>query len=134
MRQINLYLYDELPTEEAKSKARAWWVELELQDPAWIDDHRKSMAAAMIVVTEETDAAALKRKADACEFTGYCADALLGDMIEQTGMIPLTAEVDDYYVQAWDTELSERVANREYIEETIRANEYEFLEDGTRYG
>ena len=133
MRTVGVYRYDELPTEKAKERAREWWIDLEIQDPAWQEDHFKSMRAAISAASETNDKRRLIRASEKAEFTGYCADCLLGDMIKEMGRIPSESEIVDYYNRQWDSEINDRLSDVEYIEEVMHMNEYEFLEDGTRY-
>lgn len=140
MRQIEVYEYDELPTEEAKQRARQWWVDTEMENPAWIEEHFKSMHEAIDSVDEERkdeseEKDKLKRLHEdsrACNFTGYCADNLLGDLIEETGEMPTKTQIEEKHRKEWDKELEERAEDIEYIEMNICDNNYEFLDDGQK--
>lgn len=128
--KINIYQYNELP-EEAKEKARKWWIDSELEMPAWYEEHFNSMNAAIAATKKESDIAQLKDRSLKCEFTGYCADALLSDLIIKLGHIPSESEITVYYDNEWEKELNERILDTEYIEENIIINEYWFFSDGT---
>ena len=136
MRKINVYLYDELQTDEAKGKARAWWINGEAECPAWRDEHFESMNKAIDVCSNLPQNYNLKpliKDAEESKFTGYCGDALLSDLIKKIKRIPSIDEVKEYYSERWDQELDERLSDINYIEECILINEYEFLEDGRRF-
>lgn len=136
-----VYLYDELPTEEAKAKARQWWAECELQDPAWEGEHTDSMEAALEgLASLITNDSPLERRAmidryDNLRPTGYCADALFADLLRKIGAdgdLPSARQVRDHYSDEWEKELHARINDEDYLAETIRANEYEFTAEGER--
>jgi hypothetical protein len=129
---INIYQYDELPTEEAKENAREWWFNLEMLDPAWREEHSKSMLEAMRAASEADDMGKLIEASEKCEWTGYAADAYLSDHIKKNGEVPEPSTIQKIYEKAWEEELESR-HEREYIEESIRINEYEFTADGERW-
>lgn len=135
MRQITVYEYDELPTEEAKERAREWWIEREMENPAWVEEHFRSMNVVIervkAIETDE-DFRQLLQDSEEGKLTGYCADALFYDLAKDRDITPLPKETEDYYVKKWDEELTERINNREEIEENIRINKYEFFENGQR--
>ena len=112
MRQINVYKYDELPTAAAKKAAREWWINSEIEDPAWRNQHNHSRAAALEELRSGRDINEIKRRSFDCELTGYCDDAILSDLIEEL----LTSRINDI----------------DYIEENIISNGYEFYENGER--
>lgn len=76
--------------------------------------------------------ASLIKQSEECLFTGYCADCFLADIIRKEGLIPSPDYVRDYYNEEWRKEIEERLTNDEEIEDTIRANEYEFYENGEK--
>lgn len=131
MRQITVYKYPEL-TDTAKDKARQWWIDLEREFPAWMDEHRESMIKAIDLVKEERNIKRLISLSEKCELTGYCADYILSELIKDINKIPTKEEIQLRYATEWDKELYERVNDRQQIEEAITANEYEFLEDGRK--
>lgn len=134
MKTITVYEYDELPTEEAKTRAREWWARLEEEDPAWMEEHSRSLSAAQEACKGMTseDLPRIIRQSENCEFTGYCADAFLADLIKERSRLPTWDEIHVCYVRAWEAEIAFRTTDREHIEESIRANEYAFFADGTR--
>lgn len=148
-----LYLFDELPTEKAKEKARDWWRSLEAQDPAWREEHNDSVDAALKFIegfsddhctdyaTDEEAVAAvlkaaedLKKNTDGCPWTGYCGDATaIDEIIKACDDGRSVRAVRHRFVLAmeheWDKEF-EYSMEAEHVDDTIRANEYEFTEQG----
>jgi hypothetical protein len=144
-----LYLFDELPTEKAKEKARDWWRNLEAQDPAWRDEHNDSVEAALKFIdehcadyaTDEEAVAAvlkaaeeLKKNTDGCPWTGYCGDATaIEEIIKACDGARSVRNVRGRFVLAmereWDKEFSYSM-EAEHVDDNMRANEYEFTEDG----
>lgn len=145
-----VYLFDELPTEKAKEKARDWWRELEAQDPAWLDEHNDSVTAALKFIDgfsdddyetcEEAVAAVLKaaedlkKNTDGCPWTGYCGDATaIEEIIKACDDGRSVRNVRSRFVLAMEREWNiefEYSMEAEHVDDTIRANEYEFTEDG----
>lgn len=133
MRHIPIYLYDELPTEEAKAKAREWWVDLEVQCPAWFDEHFESMHKCVELIQLERNIKKLSRMSGECEITGYCADFTLSLMIKELNRIPSESEIIQRFNKDWMEELNERIEDIAYIEENIESNRYEFTAEGRIY-
>lgn len=138
MRKItqNIYKYDELPTEEAKEKARDWWIEGEIQDPAFKAEHLKSMESAIELFESDKPIGEIIQESEYCKMTGYYADSFLADCIDENYPYQNTRGVDadvikSYYEDKWNKELEDRLKDVKYIEENILANEYEFFEDGS---
>jgi len=85
---FTVYLFDALPTDKAKEKARDWWRECEAQDPAWLDEWRDSTEAARAFVRSYNRADTLadmfatvkalraENTPDSrcCPWTGFCAE------------------------------------------------------------
>lgn len=136
MRQINVYRYEELPTEEAKEKARDWWVSCELQDPAWRTEHFTSMDEALKMVSEygegNIEFQEILKRSEEGKLTGYCADAILGVLMIKLKRMPHPEEIEEKYNKEWEDEINARIEDKEYIEDAIMANLYEFLEDGSK--
>lgn len=133
MKQITIYKYDELPTEEAKKVARDWWASAEIECPGWQSEHFASMESAIDAISHDVSKEELIKQSEALAWTGYCADSLLADLIKKNDCVPDKEELSRYYQEAWDYELYERCSDTEYIEESIVANNYEFLESGRIY-
>lgn len=137
MRKINLYKYEELPTEKAKEKARSWWIDRELKYPAWEEEHWESMYKIVERVKQietKDDFEKLKKDSEENQLTGYCADYLYFLMCKDRTKTPTIEEVKQFYTIEWQNELEQRTTDINYIEEDIETNEYEFLEDGSFYG
>jgi hypothetical protein len=115
--------YSEL-NEEQKKQARDWWLDLEIQDPAWLNEHAVSRQAALQAfksgLTDEIIA-----KFEKAEITGYCDDCILHDVYKIWGENTTFKLISEAYNAAWKTEIKSRKV-RKYIEEQIEANEYEF--------
>ncbi len=140
---VTLYKFDELPTEEAKEKAREWWRNLESQDPAWREEHYKSTKKALKFIdsyrtvhgVEGLEAAAVKMQGE-CPWTGYCADATAIDaIVEACGGLTDISEIKRRVQQdmdaAWEKEFESSMKD-ENVDENIIANDYEFLENGAK--
>lgn len=140
---FTLYLIDELPTEAAKEAARDWWRTLEAQNPTWAGEHCDSRDAALDAI-EDLDAftaedlpAQVRNILDAsqnCAWTGYCADGVLWDNMKDWKPgddIPTRSEVRGWYERAWEQEMESRM-EADAVDENLRANEYEFTEDGRK--
>lgn len=133
---VHTYTFDELKTDEAREKARDWWRALEAQDPAWWHEHNESLAAALRMREDvkkggnHTLKQAIKLSKN-CNLTGYCADVLLAQAIkEQAGLLPSRSYIQSVFEKAWEDECCFRMED-EQVDESIIANGYEFLEDGT---
>ena len=129
-----IYLYNELPTEEAKEKSRSWWYELEMEDPAWHLEHKESRKAALEAFEQSGDDVPDITPWKDYSVTGYCGDGIFADFIKDhkdNWKDTTTRQVASAFAQAWKAELESR-NEREYIEDSILSNEYEFLEDGSR--
>ena len=72
----------------------------------------------------------LKEIAEKLELTGYCADYYLKEYLEDYEGPYTTRRLEYFYGLKWEQELESRLNDVKGIEETIRANEYEFTEDG----
>ena len=133
MKQINVYKYDELTTENAKEKARQWFIEIEQSCPAWLDEHTESMNKSVELAKSGKSKEEISKVSEDIAITGYCADAFLADLIKELGKIPTAEEIEEKYNLEWNKEMEERLTNVEYIEENIISNEYEFFENGEKY-
>ena len=129
---LNIYKYNELPTEEAKTKARGRWYGLEMSNPACMHDHFKSRDAACLAVADGLKPSELIKQSGSCAWTGYYADGILADYIKETKRVPTEDEIYYIYTITWQDELQSK-NSRGYIEECIEENEYEFFEDGSFY-
>ena len=129
--EITLYKYNELPTEEAKEKARQWWIELESRDPCWISEHRQSMDHACNAFYE-SDKRKVLDESEECKWTGYCADALFASFVRENGWPENESQIIHHYEQEWEKELKWRLEDNQ-VEDIILANEYEFLQSGEFY-
>lgn len=144
---INLYKYDELPTEIAKDVAREWWSNLECQEPSFLNDHNKSVKAALKFLGSYSygrsdfdklcsTALEMKYKGE-CLWTGYIDDLTAIDCI-----VKACEKVDDidmikysfkcYMAEEYSKQLDESL-KVENVEEVIRINDYEFTADGKIY-
>ncbi len=130
---IKIYQFSEL-SEKAKQVAREWWLDCELQDPAWFSEHFESMKCAVEAVSEYNyNKQKVLEDSENCNWTGYCADAILADWVKKNdGIIPSPRAIEALYQDAWQNELDSR-CEPDYIDEQIEANEYEFLESGKLY-
>ena len=117
---FQVYRFQELSLD-AQGNALNWWRNLELQNPAWHGEHFESMGACDSLIKHSKD----------CIFTGYCADSLLADHIEQRGAEHVSVNsIWDFYNKAWDKELEDRLCDHDYMADAIIANEYEFTANG----
>jgi len=137
MRQINIYLYPELD-KKAKEKARQWGIDMELQDPAWLTEHKLSQNHAIDEIKtidwdDENKIKDLIERSDKAEFTGYCADCILANILKNSNVKYTVEDITRIYNNAWEEELEERISNITEIEEAIISNGYEFLPDGGIY-
>lgn len=154
---VKLYPYDEL-ADDAKAKARQWFIESNPEYFLW-DDAYASLnvfCRAYGVTIEEvrvypwggghvqTDATnqtfrGVKLRSIDLEAmpTGYCADLSLGyvmyDEVKRTGdaLFAFNAALDSWIqdtARYWEAQYDE-----ECVADTLKANCYEFLEDGTVY-
>jgi hypothetical protein len=158
MRQktITLYQYDELPTEEAKQKAREWyrgddngldyeWWDFQYEDArrAGLEitefdlGGRKHIKGHLIVSMKESINAILKDHGKACKtytlakrFQGAMRGVKDEDTLEELQEEYTEALCEEYF-SLLDQEY-EYLTSDENIIETIRSNEYEFTEDGER--
>lgn len=128
--EVTVYQYKEL-SEEAKKRARDWWRECEMVDPAWRDEHFQSLIHALNAF-HESDKGNTLDDSEECKWTGYCADALLADFVKKYGWPEFEGQITDHYQLVWEKELEWRL-EREQVEDAILANEYEFLESGKIY-
>ncbi len=132
---LTLYLYDELPTPKAKGKARDWMLDALRSSPD-DSDYQKVLKKLRDLTRDELLAAIVTK--DDCKLTGFYADhdALAG--VEEALKTDPEAELDDLYKAAddaiakvWESE-QESWSETEYLEDTIRGNDYEFHENGKR--
>jgi hypothetical protein len=127
---FQVYKFDELSLK-AQENARDWWRNLELQNPAWHGEHFESMSEAVKNFKRYGVCDSLIEDSSHCIFTGYCADSLLADHIERQGAEHVSVNsIQDFYGEAWDKELQDRLYDHDYIADAIIANEYEFTANG----
>lgn len=153
---INVYTFQELPTESAKERARERGRQWMSEDPAWCDESRQSIQAfcdhfgAQLVDWSIGAFSPLDYNVhfnnghfrgvklrdidrDAMP-TGYCLDCTLWqtmhDEFKRTGNAMAAFEVALHAgFKAWRDDLESQLED-EYIEDFLTANEYEFDEDG----
>lgn len=140
---INLYSYDELPTEIAKDVAREWWCNLECQDPSFSSDHKKSVKAALRFLASYnygmqdfqklySTALEMKFKGD-CLWTGSSEDLAAIDCIvkacEKGHNDMIQCHFLRYMSDVFQKQLDESL-KVENVSEMLRINNYEFTEDG----
>jgi hypothetical protein len=137
-----LYKFSEL-SDKAKERAREWWWNCEASDPAWQSEHKESASHAFREVsrlhkrmenypeeisdTLEDWANVIKESRD-IKWTAYTDDSILYDNAEPS-TIPHPATVADWYDDAWNAEIEDRLSD-ESVDENILANDYEFDESG----
>jgi len=127
---FQVYKFDELSLD-AQENARDWWRSLESQDPAWHEEHFESMKESVKNFKRYGACDALIEDSRHCIFTGYCADSLLSDHIEQQGAEHVSVDsIRDFYHEAWSGELKDRLCDHDYVADAIIANEYEFTANG----
>jgi hypothetical protein len=151
---INLYKFNELPTERAKERARDWW--RSASDLAWSDESRESIQAfcAHFGVTlrdwsvgpyapidYSTDAENRHFRGHKLrDFTrehmptGYCLDCDLWqtfyDEFKRAGDAKGAFESAlDAGFKAWRADMEGQFED-EYVDKHLEINEYEFTEDG----
>jgi hypothetical protein len=156
--EVKLYQYDELPSEEAKEKAREWFTSGIDAGGTWATENRNSIecfcarfgvtlmdwsVGAFAPLEYRTDAHAshfrgvkLRHfKGDEMP-TGYCLDSTLygvfHSVFKQTGdaKAAFDAAIESGFMD-WRQD-AESEYERENVEDNMRANEYEFLENGER--
>lgn len=145
---IELYTFDELD-EDAKERARAWW--REGMEFAWSDESRASIKAFCdtfgitpynpldysIPITNDNFRGRRLRDFDRDAMpTGYCLDCDLWqtfyDEFKRTGSAKLGFEAGlEAGFKAWRDDMEAQLTD-EYVDDTLRANEYTFTKDGTR--
>ena len=153
---VNLYTFQELPTESAKERARERGRQWMAEDPAWRDESRQSIKAfcehfgvtlrdwsigAYAPIDYSTDAnnghfRGIKLRdidRDAMP-TGYCLDCTLWqtmhDEFKRTGDAKAAFDAALYAgFKDWRDDLESQLED-EYIDDFLTANEYEFDEDG----
>lgn len=155
---IDVYKFDELPTEAAKEKARYWWRTSGI-DFAWSDESLKSI----IVFCDEfgvklTDYSVcpferptFRTSAENAHFrgrqlkefkrenmpTGYCLDCALWETFYDCFKASGNAKgAFDSAICAGFAEWAEDMESQttdEYIDDCLQANEYEFTENGKRF-
>jgi len=135
MKNIKIYSYHEL-NDAAKEAARGWWRDAEEEDPSWLDEHHKSLCAAIEAYRsyQKGDITITRLKTDSleCVYTGYIDDALLYDLIVLEGIDGLTeARIRSYFSQSFEDELTARLDSIDVIEEHIQMNQYMFFSDGS---
>ena len=131
-RTINIYEYHELD-DTAKEAARDWLRGCIAADPAWWNEHRQSWLWAIDQLDKVTrgtlTVSACILSADACEGTGYCADAILADFL-RTGDTS-GAVLKKRYGSAWKEESAAQCEDSAIVE-SIAGNEYTFDVHGKR--
>jgi hypothetical protein len=125
-----IYKFDELPDEKARERAREWWRNLECNDPAWQSEHFASMNA-ILNHCEVMGLSEVIRLSEELAFTGYRADAIFAD--HAPSVMPLPSLIKKWYEDAWNKEFNDRMMSNEYIHDALRANEYEFYENGNKF-
>ena len=142
---INLYNYDELPTEIAKDVAREWWRNLECQDPSFLSDHNKSVKAALNFLGnydqedfDELYSTALEMKSKGeCPWTDTIEDLTAIDCIVKACEKVDRIDMVKYYFKVYMAEEFQKQLDEsmkvENVEEALRINEYEFTADGKLY-
>ena len=131
MRTITTTIYklSEMPEGEAKERAREWVRRGVLDDPFWADEHWDSFTQGVKRLENDMD---LKPFRD-CAITGYCADAIVADAVENFGgpwdLRELERHILSYFEAAWEQELA-YYSTDEFVDEHAEINEYEFDEDG----
>jgi hypothetical protein len=127
---FQVYKFEELSLE-AQENARDWWRNAESQDPFWRREHFESMSEAVKNFKSRGACDSLIEDSKHCIFTGYCADFLLADHIEQQGVERVSVNsIRDFYYEAWNKELEDRLCDHDYIAEQIISNKYEFTASG----
>lgn len=159
--EIKLYQYSEL-SEKAKEKARNWFLDGEWFDFEWdnlredaknVDieldswEYRRYLKAELLSAPETVCDKILKEHGEVCEtyktakkYKEKFAELLklyenddpsYDDQYEELKEEFLKDISEDYRILT-DKEF-EYTESEEYIKDTMEANEYEFLEDGTRF-
>lgn len=148
-----LYQFDEL-SEQAKEKAREWYREGAL-DYEWYDciyddaarvglkitafdlDRRKGVEGTLTMSLLESCKAILSEHGQACETYKLASDTLTTwnesektDEVEESLTEEYTYALREEYASILQKEY-EYLLSDECVDETIQANDYEFLEDGT---
>lgn len=127
-----LFLYEEL-CDEAKKNAKDWWKKLEKEDPAWRNEHQKSMLAALKLSHTGKSHDEMIKESQELKMTGYWADSLLALFISRTEFTFIKdKQLVDFYESAWKDDLKQRLNDDSYIEEAIIANAYTFTSAGER--
>ena len=126
------------------------WRECEAADPAWAADHAASVRAARAFVRSYRSADTLADMRATCEgfrkpeteggkccpWTGYCSDetaidgileALASDRVQDADDVE--KRLDRHMDKAWEEECEAAMEDAN-VDESIRANEYEFTESG----
>lgn len=151
---LNIYTFQELPTDAAKERARDWY--RTSSDPAWCDESRQSIQAfcehfgvtlrdwsvgAYSPIDYSTNAnnqhfrGVKLRDIDRYAMpTGYCLDCTLWqtmhDEFKRTGDAKAAFDAALYEgFKAWRADMESQLED-EYIDEVLAINEYEFTEDG----
>lgn len=141
----NIFTFDEL-SNKAKEAARDWWRECEGQDPSWFDEHAGSLRAALKFIRSYKYADTLvdlyktvegfrSDPSKTCPWTGYCADAVAIAAIitaqsdGEDDIDRVQTYVERAMTQAWEAEVEYQM-RADNVDESIRANEYEFTEAG----
>lgn len=133
---LTLYLYDELPTDKAKEKARDW-LDSCLQSCPDTSDFQKIID----LLRSESFPTLLEmapRFAD-CPLTGFYADHDALEALHKAAVADPDASTD--YLRRVAVEAVEKACEvdqeamreRDSLEDMLRANEYEFTADGERY-
>jgi hypothetical protein len=153
---ITIYTFDELPTDDARERAREWW--RETSDFSWSDDALDSIktfcaefgvtlqdwsigvCSPLDYSTDATNAHFRGRKLSQFKRdhmpTGYCLDCDLWmtffDEFKRTGD-PKSAFESALHegFKVWRADMETQLSD-EYIDECLTINEYEFDENGQR--
>jgi len=127
-----LFPYEEL-CDEAKKNARGWWKDLEKENPAWRNEHKQSMLAALKLANSGKSYDQMTKEAQECKMTGYWADSLLAAFISLPKFTFIKdKELVTFYESAWKDDLKQRLNDDSYIEDVIIANGYTFTSAGER--
>jgi hypothetical protein len=148
MLTVNLYQYDELQTEEAKERAREWFAE-GLFDFDWWDSTYEDAERIGLKITSfdcdryEISGELMDTVNGICgrilkEHGKTCSTYKLARTIDRRKRNDSEDAIEEFrralceeYLQMLRNE-ADYIQSRESIEENIRANEYEFTEEGKR--
>lgn len=132
---VSLYLYDELPTDKAKETARDW-LDTCLQSDPDTSDFQKIID--LIETWDPADLRGIAHRYEDCPLTGFFADHDGLEAIHKAMQADPDTPVEELRragisaVNAACDADRESKREKEYLEEMLRANEYEFTADGKR--